>query len=260
MSSAENVWQTINPLTAITSGTYPSHTGKTMPEKTNTFLAGVRDSTPILIGITPFGLICGAVCLSTGMPEWAAVGFSTIIFAGASQLVANQLMADHASTLVVILTGLVINLRMFMYSASLAPHLKGLSPLKKGALAYLLTDQAYALSIARFGRGDGEAITKPLYYFGSGVTIWAVFVLTTAVGAFVGARIPASLDLGFAIPLTFIAVVVPAIKDRPAALAAAAAGLVALLADPLPYNLGLMVGAVCGILTGWLVERRSARG
>lgn len=231
-----------------------------MSRRMNAFLSGARDSTPILIGITPFGLICGVICMNIGMPEWAAVGFSTIIFAGASQLVANQLMADQASTIVVILTGLVINMRMFMYSASLAPHLKGVSTLKKGVLAYMLTDQAYALSIARFGREDGAPVDKPLYYFGSAVTIWACFIVTTVLGAFVGARIPASLDLGFAIPLTFIAVVVPAIKDRPAALAAGAAGLVALLADPLPYNLGLMVAAVCGILTGWLAERRGTHG
>lgn len=231
-----------------------------MSRTTNAFWSGARDSTPILIGITPFGLICGAVCLSTGMPEWAAIGFSTIIFAGASQLVANQLMADHASTVVVVLTGLIINMRMFMYSASLAPHLKGVSPLRRGVLAYMLTDQAYALSIARYGREDGGTVNKPLYYFGSAVTIWACFILTTAVGAYLGAFIPASLDLGFAIPLTFIAVVVPAIKDRPAGLAAGVAGLTAFLADPLPYNLGLMVGALSGILTGYLAERRLARG
>ena len=229
-----------------------------MSEKMKTILSGARDATPILIGIMPFGLICGAIGVGTGMPEWAAIGFSAIIFAGASQLVVNQLMAEHASLLVIILTGLVINMRMLMYSASLAPHLEGLPPVRKGLLAYLLTDQAYA--IARYGREDGESVDKPLYFLGTGLTVWACFNGTTVLGAYLGAIIPTEWDLGFAIPLTFIAVVVPAIKDRPSVLAAMAAGLVALLAVPLPYNLGLMAGAVSGIAVGYLAERRLDRG
>ncbi|MCJ2165663.1 MULTISPECIES: AzlC family ABC transporter permease [unclassified Pseudodesulfovibrio] len=224
------------------------------------FVSGARDASPILIGIVPFGLICGAIGVGTGMPEWASIGFSAIIFAGASQLVVNQLMAEHASLLVIILTGLLINMRMLMYSASLAPHFRGLPLVRKGLFAYLLTDQAYALSIARYGREDGESVNKPPYYLGTALTVWACFNGTTVLGAYLGAFIPPEWDLGFAIPLTFIAVVVPAIKDRPSVLAAMAAGIVALLAVPLPCNLGLMAGAVSGIAVGYLAERRLTRG
>lgn len=224
------------------------------------FLAGMRDCAPILLGMAPFGLICGAVCVDAGMPVWAALGFSTIIFAGASQLAAVQLMADHASLAVVVLTGLVINARFLMYSASIAPHFKGLSPARRGVIGYLLTDQAYAMSIARFGRGRDSTADKALYFLGAGLTVWASFCSTAWAGAALGAFIPPSWDLGFAIPLTFIAVVVPAIKDRPTVLAGAGAGLTAVLADGLPYNLGLLAGAVTGILTGYLAERRLARG
>ena len=142
-----------------------------MSDNLSTFFAGVRRISPLTLGVAPFGMICGAVSVGAGMPEWGAIGMSLIIFAGASQLVATQLMAEHASMAVVILTGLVINMRMFMYSASLAPHFKGMNPVKKGVLAYLLTDQAYAISVARYGEPGSEVINKPLYYLGTAVTM-----------------------------------------------------------------------------------------
>ena len=231
-----------------------------MSKNWSTFFSGVRITSPLILGVAPFGLIFGAICVTTGVPEWGAIGFSTIVFAGASQLVVNQLMAEHASMAVIILTGLVINMRMFMYSASLAPHWTGLHPIKKGLLAYMLTDQAYAMSIARYNEPDGDTINKPLFYFGSAITMWGCFNITTVLGAYLGAFIPTEWDLGFAIPLTFIAVVVPAIKDRPAALAAAVGGAVALAANDLPYNLGLMAGAVSGIVAGYVAERRQTNG
>ncbi|WP_316898741.1 AzlC family ABC transporter permease [Pseudodesulfovibrio indicus] len=231
-----------------------------MDDGRHCFWAGVRDCSPLLVGMAPFGLICGAVCVNAGMPVWAALGFSTIIFAGASQLAAVQLMADHASLAVVVLTGLVINARFLMYSASIAPHFRGTPPARKGLIAYLLTDQAYALSIARFGRGGDGLSERILYFLGVALTVWTCFCATAWAGAVLGAFIPPSWDLGFAIPLTFIAVVVPAIRDRPTVLAAAAAGTTAVLASGLPYNLGLLVGAVTGILTGYLAERRLNRG
>ncbi|BDQ34506.1 AzlC family ABC transporter permease [Pseudodesulfovibrio portus] len=229
-------------------------------DKRSSFLQGVRDLSPILLGVLPFGLICGAVGVAAGMPEWAATSLSAIVFAGASQLVAVQLMDQNASVAVVILTGLIINARFLMYSASIAPHLKDASPLGKLGLAYLLTDQAYATSVFRFGRDDLPMPDKIRYYLGAGLTLWVAFNLTTALGAYLGAIIPPQWELDFAIPLTFTALVIPAVKDRPAALAAAAAGCVALLAVGLPYNLGLMAAAVCGIAAGCLAEREQRHG
>ena len=231
-----------------------------MPKSSSDLLAGVRVILPTLVGLIPFGLICGAVSKGAGLPDWATVGFSAIVFAGASQLAAIQLMADHASTAVVILTGLVINLRMVMYSASLAPHFQGASTARKGLLAYLLTDQIYALSLARYSEPGGDRMDKVMYYLGGALTIWVVYISTTLIGAHIGSLIPPEWDLEFTVPLVFIAVTVPAIRDRAAGIAATTAVLAALLADGLPYNLGLMAGAFAGILTGYLAERRLNRG
>jgi len=227
-----------------------------MSQNVSTFLAGVRDTSPLLVGVVPFGLICGALFISVGMPEWGAAGMSLIVFAGASQLIAVQLMAEQASLFVVILTGLVINARMLMYSASLAPHFNGLHPAQKAGLSYLLTDQAYAMSITRFTELDGDSVDKPVYYLGAGLLMWAAFNAATIAGAYLGAFIPAEWNLDFAIPLTFTALVIPAVKDKPTLLAAVVAGGISFVANPLPYNLGLMVAAASGIAAGCVSERR----
>ncbi|QJB56470.1 AzlC family ABC transporter permease [Pseudodesulfovibrio sp. zrk46] len=223
-------------------------------------LAGAKAASPLLVGVIPFGLICGAICVSVGMPEWGASAMSVIVFAGASQLVAVQLMAEHASLAVVILTALVINARHFMYSASIAPHFEGISPLRKVFYSYLLTDQAYAISFARFNEADGGVVNKGSYYVGAALTMWGGFNLSTLIGAYTGAVIPPEWDLDFAIPLTFAALVIPAVKDRPALLAAVVAGVISVAASPLPFNLGLMTAAVAGIATGYISERRLSNG
>jgi predicted branched-subunit amino acid permease len=225
-----------------------------MTRNTTSFFAGGRDVCPLLLGVIPFGLICGAACVGAGMPEWGAATLSLIVFAGASQLAATQLMADHASMAVVILTGLVINLRMLMYSASIAPHLNSLPAWARCGCAYLLTDQAYAVSISRYARRDD--VDKPLYYLGAGLVMWAGFNGSTVLGACLGAFIPPHWNLDFAIPLTFIALVIPAVKDGPALVAALAAGTTACLAAGLPFNLGLMLAAAVGIAAGYATEQR----
>jgi len=220
--------------------------------------AGARSVTPILLGVAPFAMIYGAVAVASGVTKVGAVAMSLGVFAGASQLAAIGLLSHQAPVAVAIFTALVINLRMVMYSASLAPHFSGLSPLAKAPLAYLLTDQAYALSIARFC-GDEEPVAKPWFFFGAGFLLWIVWHCLVAAGAFLGAAIPASWELDFAIPLTFMALVVPAIRDRACGAAALAAGAAALAGYVLPYNLGLVLAAVCGILAGYYFEQRSGR-
>lgn len=229
-----------------------------MTDRKSTFFQGARDISPILAGVMPFGLICGAVGVSEGMPEWASSMMSVIVFAGASQLAAIQLMSENASIAVVILTGLIINARFFMYSASIGPHLKGVPPLQKAGLAYLLTDGGYAVSVAHYLRNETGSVNKVWYYLGTNVVIWVGYISSTIIGAYVGAVIPPEWRLDFAVPLTFTAVVMPAIVDRPMVLAALVSGGMAVAASSLPYNLGLMVGAVSGMVVGYLAERRLA--
>jgi 4-azaleucine resistance transporter AzlC len=226
-----------------------------MASRKRAFLQGAKDMSPILLGVAPFGLIAGIAAVSVGLSLTEAIGMSLIIYAGASQLAALELINQQAAMPVIILTALIINLRFTIYSASLAPHFRDLPLAWKSPLAYCLTDQAYAIAISAFTRDD-DLPCKPFYYFGAAGSMWATWQVAVVAGALLGAQVPVSWHLEFAIPLTFLALLVPAIKDRPAAWAAVTAGVVVLLAKPLPFNLGLFAAALVGITAGYMAEKR----
>jgi predicted branched-subunit amino acid permease len=90
------------------------------------------------------------------------------------------------------------------------------------------------------------------------VTLWVTWQISTLIGVVLGAQVPDSWALDFTLALTFIALLIPVLKDRPAILAALAAGAVALLAHDLPYNLGLIAAVLVGIGVGVGAERTSS--
>ena len=217
-------------------------------------LAGLLDTLPIIPGVIPFGMIYGSVAVAAGLTPLQAQGLSVTIFAGASQVAAIDLMARGAAWFTVLAAVLVINSRFVMYSASLSQKLPRPGGFMGVLISYLLTDQAYAVTLAR---SDTESEPRRLvpYYFGSALSLWTVWQISTAAGILLGSVVPPSWELDFSIPLMFLALLVPALKDRPCWAAAAVAGTVVLLARGLPYNLGMMVGAVAGIAAGLLAER-----
>lgn len=220
-------------------------------------LAGVRSMAPIIVGMAPFGLVAGIAAVEAGLGLLGASAFSTVVFAGASQLAALDLLGGGANPLIVVGTIAVINARFLMYSASLATRF-GDEPLGRRALmAYLMTDQAYAVTITRLDT-DPPAHRWAFYMGGAG-SLWAGWQVYTVIGAAAGAVVPESLPLGFAIPLVFAALLVPSVTDRPTLVAALASGGVAVVAGSLPANLGLLAGAIAGIAAGLLagdVRRR----
>lgn len=217
---------------------------------------GIKDLAPILPGVIPFGLITGVAATEAGLDVAHAVGFSAIVFAGASQLAAIALIGQNAQIIVIVLTALVINARFLMYSASLSAHFAGLSIPRRMFAAYLLTDQAYAFSITRYHDTEMTAPEKLTYYLATGLTLWVPWQISTIVGAALGTGVPEEWQLDFAIPLVFLALLVPSIRDRSDAMAAATAGLLVLVAAGLPYNLALPIAAVAGIAAGATFERR----
>jgi 4-azaleucine resistance transporter AzlC len=209
-----------------------------------------------LIGVFPFGMIYGALALSAGLSPAAAQMMSSIVFAGSSQFAVAQLVRDAAPAAVIVVTIAMINLRHMLYSASMAPYVKDLSARWKSLLAYLLTDECYAATVTHYEE-HGLTATSHWFCLGAGLALWTTWQLSSALGIFLGSALPASWPLDFALPLTFIAMVIPVLKDRPAVAAAASAGAVALLASALPYKLGFILAALVGIGVGMLLERRA---
>jgi predicted branched-subunit amino acid permease len=228
-----------------------------MQTKQNDFIAGARDSLPILLGVVPFALICSVAAVSVGLTPFEAMGMSFIVFAGASQLAVLQLMGQGAFWLVMVLTARVINLRFTMYSATLAPYLQKEPMSRKAPFAYILSDQAFGVSMSHFAN---EIPANPAwYYYGAAADVWVTWNTSAAVGALLGTLVPESWGLDFAFPLSFMALMFAALNDRPTVLAALVGGLVAVLVHGLPYNLGLVLAALLGIGAGVLAESVSSK-
>lgn len=214
------------------------------------FWAGVRALAPLLVGVAPFGMIYGVLALANGLTPAAAMAMSSILFAGSAQFLFCQLVGVGAPATVMVAEVGLLNLRHALYSAALAPRLAHLPRRWKLLLAYLLTDEAFAAISHR----EAESQPSPdrhWFYLGAGLALWGGWQLSTAVGVLLGARLPADWPLDFALPLTFIAIVVPLIRSRAMLLAAGVAGGVALLAAGLPFKLGLLAAALAGMAAGW---------
>jgi 4-azaleucine resistance transporter AzlC len=218
------------------------------------FVAGAKAIVPVLLALLPFGLAFGATATGSGLSSIEAIGMSVFVFAGAAQLAAVPLLSAGASVAIVLLTVLIINLRLTLYSASLAPHFRRLPAGWKGLLAYLLTDQVYAATITRFNEGETREADKRWYYLGVALAIWVTWQAATMAGVVLGAWASEGWSLDFVLPLIFIAAAVPAIKDRTTGAASLSAGVAAVLCAALPLNLGLITAALVGVLGGLVAE------
>jgi 4-azaleucine resistance transporter AzlC len=218
------------------------------------FASGIKAAVPVLLGLIPLAVVCGATATGKGLSALEALALSVFFLSGAAQLAATQLIAADASAAVIVLTVLIISLRLTMYSASLAPHFRRLSAGWKGMISYLLTDPAYAVTIGRFENGETKEPDKRWYFLGVALAMWMTWLLGTMIGVFLGTWVPESLSLDFVLPLTFIALTLPAIKDYTTTTAALSAGIAAVFVTTLPLNLGLITAAVVGVLGGLVVE------
>ena len=226
----------------------------TTASPTAAFVSGIKAIAPVLLALMPFALAFGTSATGSGLSPLEAFGMSVFVFAGAAQLAMLPLIQDGAPVAVVVVTVLIINLRLMLYSASLAPHFRGLSAGWKGWLSYLLTDQAYAATITRFDEGRVSEPNKRWFYLGVAMPIGAVWFTTSMLGVFLGSRVPHDWQLDFVLPLIFIALAVRAINDRTTGAAAIVAGTTAMSAAAMPLNLGLITAALIGVAGGMVAD------
>lgn len=223
--------------------------------------AGARDSLPMLVGAAPFGVIFGTLAIATGIPAWATLALSALVFAGSSQFVAVSLIGSGAALPVIWLTTFVVNLRHALYSATLLPYARHLPARWRWSLAFWLTDETFAVVEHRLRQQHDES-DGAWYWLGSSLAMYGNWQLWTVIGVLLGQSVPGLADLGldFAMVATFAAIVAPQLKKRPVLVAALLAGVVALLARDLPFKLGLMLAALAGVAGGVLAERLATSG
>jgi predicted branched-subunit amino acid permease len=228
------------------------------------YFRGIVDGSPFILLIIPFATLFGVLATEAGLSVFETLMFSVVVIAGAAQFTALQLLQEEAPTIVVLASALAVNLRMAMYSASLTPYI-GSAPLWQRALAaYMTVDQSYVVAIAKFERSPEMTVPQRIgYSFGAVTPIVPLWYGFTVVGAYIGAQVPDSWALDFAIPITFLAMIAPMFRTLAHVVAAFVAVVVSLLVAGVPYSLGIIIAGVIAMMAGartekWLAARQGA--
>ena len=221
------------------------------------FMLGFVHAAPMLIVIVPFAMLFGVVGDEAGLSLAQIMGFSTLVLAGASQFTAVQLMTDQAPVILVIVSGLAVNLRMAMYSASLVPWIGGASLRDRALISYLLVDHIFVLGMDFAETNPRTTLSQKLaYFYGLAVPICSLWVFCTWLGAQVGSVISETIPLDFALPITFLAMIAPMLRTRAHVMAATVSVAIALALAWLPSGLGMLIAAPIGMAVGAWVEIR----
>lgn len=224
------------------------------------FLRGIGTGLPFVLVIAPFGALFGVVATEAGLNLAETMGFTALVIAGAAQFTALQLMSENAPVLVILATSLAVNLRMAMYSASLVPWLGGAPLWKRAVIAYMTVDQTYACSVAEYEAKPDLSLSQRIAFFaGVSLPIVPLWYAATLVGALVGAGIPESFALDFALPITFIAMLGPMLRTLAHLSAALVSVVLALALSDLPAGVGLLLAGVAAMITGAVVETLQER-
>lgn len=213
---------------------------------------------PVLLGSMPFGFVAGVAATAAGLTPLQGIALSVLSFSGIAQLIASQLIAVQSPPVVVIAGAFVVSLRFLMYSATIAPHLAHLDRRWRAGLSFLMTDQSFAASLNHFAR-PGDRAHRHWFFLGAALTLYVSWQIAVVLGVVAGAQVPATWSLDFAVVLTFIALLVPAVRTRIDLAAAIVAGALSLVAAGLPYRLSLVLASLGGIVAGMVLEARSRR-
>ena len=223
-----------------------------MSIRSKIFFKGVSDVAPLMIPVVPFGIIFGVIGMDLGIGPYMTFGLSVIIFGGASQIVLLQLFSGGASSLVIISSVGAVNSRHLLYGAVVSEHVSDLKLIWKIIISYFLIDQAFAQSNQYFKKNKDK--NRYFHLIGGGVTCWVIWQSTTFLGIILGAAIPEKLGLSFAVPLTFLALLVNDFRKLINVIVIITSGLVATLGyNYIPYKAYVIVAALVGLFMAMIL-------
>ena len=218
------------------------------------FLKGIMDVSPLMIPVVPFGLIFGVLAIDIGFSPLETMGMSLIIFGGASQIVLLQLFSGGASSLVIISSVGAVNSRHLLYGAVVSEHLSDLKLIWKIIISYFLIDQAFAISNEYLKKNKQS--NKYFHLVGGGATCWVIWQSTTFLGIVLGEAIPDKLGLSFAVPLTFLALLVNDFIKLKNVVVIIISGLVATIGfNYIPFKAYVIVSALIGLFTAMILTK-----
>ena len=225
-----------------------------MLSKSNIFLRGITDVLPHMLSVVPFGIITGAIGIELGFDPILVYATSLIIFGGASQIIFMQLLSGGASSLVAITSVGVINSRHLLYGAVLSEYLEKLSFIKRLLISYFVVDQGFAES-NKFIKKNNTQNNLHYHVLGGGITLWFFWQISTISGIILGSIIPEQLGLKFAIPLTFLAVVVNDLRKLDHIFVMLVSGFVSLILYNAPFKSYIILSPIIALFAAFIMLR-----
>lgn len=210
-------------------------------------LEGARDITPMVIGVIPLAIAIGATIGTSTLSATQGMVSAGAILAGAAQLNAIELLDAGAATPVAIASALIINARLLLYGASIAPWFRDEPLGRRLLLALPVIDQMHFTCIPRFERGDLDRRGRCAYYAGAGIWLIGAWVGTQTIAIASAGQAPAALGLHIAAPLALVGLLAKSTVDRRTQIAAAVAGVTAVVGVGLPFHTSVLVAIVAGI-------------
>lgn len=229
------------------------------------FRLAVARALPLALGVAPFGLAYGVLAVAAGLTVAETTLMSLLVFAGASQLSAVAMLAGGAGIALVVASTFLVNIRHLVMGLSISPYFTEATPAWRRLLAFSMCDEAYLLSIGHF-REQGLEQGNRYFMLGSGGTIYVVWALTSLVGALAGGAIddPLKWGLDFAMPATFLTLLLPQLVSRRIAIVVGASALVAtasylLIPGKWYMLLAVVTGTVLGVVLETAAEKTAAK-
>lgn len=222
------------------------------------FFLGMKDSSPLILAAIPFGIIYGALAQSTSLSPWTVLAMSLFVFAGSAQFIAVGLIASATSWPIIVLTTFFVNFRHLLYAANLLPHVKSYSQTIRIPMAFLLTDESFAVA-SNYLQQHSNQKNFNWYYFGSALFMYINWQLCTLIGLYIGQSVPdmASWGLDMAMVVAFIGIVVPCLHNKATVACALVAGGCSIITYQWPHKTGLLFSAVAAIAVAMTIEKQS---
>ena len=213
---------------------------------------GAMAMLPLLVGFAPFALVIGATAAELGSPMAGWAG-SWLIYGGSAHLAALRTL-DGAGAVMAILTGLLINARLLVYSSSLARRWAAQPTWFRFVGAGMIIDPTWAAADAHASI-CGDPRQQRRYFIAAGLTLGIGWSTAIAIGAVLGARLD-WLELDVVVPLCLMGLVGPELRARDSRSVILVAGSIALLTADWPAGTGLLAAIAGGCATGLAGHRR----
>ena len=214
--------------------------------------AGILKVFPLCIAVIPWGILAGSMAVHTGIPPLQAMLMSTIMFAGAAQLLSLSLLSVGASVLTIAISVFFMTAQHYLYALTLRPHVEQKRSKIRVLIGFLLTDELFAACVGR------KQLSTP-FMLAAGLMFYLAWNLSSLAGVLLAASVPnlAAYHLDFSIVATFIAIVVPLVRNFPALLGVIVSVVLAVLFHALHWQMGTVVAGLLGMLTATLWESRT---